>query len=589
MAAVGAAWVVGGGAIVGVGLLATSLTGLRGRRGGYFDAWWLGLCLTVALAQVWHLFLPIDAIFAATLVALGVLGLVRAHAVRDARDAVRENPWGAAAFLLAGVWLLLMAVRPLEIYDAGLYHVQSIAWDAAYPVVAGLGNLYGRLAFYSGFFVLQAVFGQGPLRDDAYHVVAGLIAFVFLAQVGGAIVRLVNAHRTSGRGRQSDYLLALMALPTLSTIGSDGLATTSPDLPVFIVGTLIVYYLVGWQEQAPTEFQLSPLVCAVALCGLLISIKLSGLAFGLACLTMVVAFATLARFGGARPGRRGQSAEATLETRGSVALGAVLALVLALGAIVHSIVLSGYPLYPSTLFGLPVDWRVPAAHAQFDAAGIVLYGRQPGTLAAAQLDGLTWVPYWLAANAADLVPPLLGALVGLVALFYALTRHIAIAPVLWLLAPIYAAIGVWLVTAPAYRFAGALIWLAGAVPLARLLACDASRLGRVLAAVFVLLSVLPPESGPVSIVFRAPVVLLRRGTSPLPEVALGTFVTDSGLALNVPVDTELTWAAPLPATPQPDRYVYARCPGTLACGFATDAPSEGDPSVPWLRSPAPDP
>jgi hypothetical protein len=42
--------------------------------------------------------------------------------------------------------------------DTGLYHLQAIQWVKGHPVVPGLGNLYGRLAFNSHFFIASALF-----------------------------------------------------------------------------------------------------------------------------------------------------------------------------------------------------------------------------------------------------------------------------------------------------------------------------------------------------------------------------------------------------------------------------------------------
>src|SRR5688572_15778226 len=42
--------------------------------------------------------------------------------------------------------------RPLN-PDTNIYHAQAIHWIESYPVVPGLGNLHGRLAFNSSWFV----------------------------------------------------------------------------------------------------------------------------------------------------------------------------------------------------------------------------------------------------------------------------------------------------------------------------------------------------------------------------------------------------------------------------------------------------
>jgi hypothetical protein len=311
------------------------------------------------------------------------------------------------------------------------------------------------------------------------------------------------------------------------------------------------------------------LTLGLVLCGLLASVKLSGLVFAVGFVALIGGLAVV-------QGSRRQ-----------LVPGMTLAAVLGVGMLANNALGSGYPCYPSTVLALPVDWRVPEEHAHFDAAGIQLYGRQPGLLAAETFDGWEWFPPWLRATATEIVPPLVGAALGAVALLALWTRRGKIwMPALAVL-PVYAAIGAWFVTAPSYRFVGASLWLAGAIPLALFVACDGSRLAWLLGGAFVLVAIAPPGIERVSIVAREPIVFLRRGTSPVPVPPMTTFSTQSGLELQVPSDGELTWDAPLPATPQPDPYLRTRCAYDLACGFITDAPRDAASSVPWMWSPAP--
>ncbi|MGV2435393.1 MAG UNVERIFIED_CONTAM: hypothetical protein LVT10_11320 [Anaerolineae bacterium] len=41
-------------------------------------------------------------------------------------------------------------------YDAGLYQIQSVMWSNQFPIVRGLGNLHGRLAFNNSFHLYIA-------------------------------------------------------------------------------------------------------------------------------------------------------------------------------------------------------------------------------------------------------------------------------------------------------------------------------------------------------------------------------------------------------------------------------------------------
>ena len=62
--------------------------------------------------------------------------------------------------IISGLFLFLLSavVHDISISDTGLYHAQSIKWIRNYPVVPGLGNLHGRFAFNSMFFVISGPF-----------------------------------------------------------------------------------------------------------------------------------------------------------------------------------------------------------------------------------------------------------------------------------------------------------------------------------------------------------------------------------------------------------------------------------------------
>lgn len=62
--------------------------------------------------------------------------------------------------IISGLFLFLLSavVHDISISDTGLYHTQSIKWIRNYPVVPGLGNLHGRFAFNSMFFVISGPF-----------------------------------------------------------------------------------------------------------------------------------------------------------------------------------------------------------------------------------------------------------------------------------------------------------------------------------------------------------------------------------------------------------------------------------------------
>jgi hypothetical protein len=82
---------------------------------------------------------------------------------------------------LSVIWIacicLYVLLHPqfLQGYDTGLYHLQTFEWNHDYPIVLGLGNLHGRLAFNSILFLIA------PLVDRAdLGWITNLLAVTFV-------------------------------------------------------------------------------------------------------------------------------------------------------------------------------------------------------------------------------------------------------------------------------------------------------------------------------------------------------------------------------------------------------------------------
>ena len=65
------------------------------------------------------------------------------------------------------------------------------------------------------------------------------------------------------------------------------------------------------------------------------------------------------------------------------------------GFLARGVVLSGYPLYPSSAFGLDVDWRVPLAQVDADRVFIKTWSQLRPTYDLARVANQEWVKGWL--------------------------------------------------------------------------------------------------------------------------------------------------------------------------------------------------
>lgn len=155
-----------------------------------------GFILITALLSVISLFLPVNGV---TAVFFLLTGAVFSFEYRHEFVRMKARALGAwAAFSVplktALIVLFLLTAFSAVFMDIGesdtwFYHSQSILWIKEYAVVPGLGNLFGRLAFNSHFFVASALFSNFLSEDRVIFPLLGFFYFLFNARL------LINIHK----------------------------------------------------------------------------------------------------------------------------------------------------------------------------------------------------------------------------------------------------------------------------------------------------------------------------------------------------------------------------------------------------------
>src|ERR1022692_4150989 len=114
----------------------------------------LGLIGVAIAGSVVHLLVPISGFVQLTFLAFGVFSAIACR--RQIRASLTWPAWVGliGGFVIAG-WTLQ---SPSLTYDDGLYYLQTIKWIQEFPIVVGLGNLHGRLAYNSQDFIILAAF-----------------------------------------------------------------------------------------------------------------------------------------------------------------------------------------------------------------------------------------------------------------------------------------------------------------------------------------------------------------------------------------------------------------------------------------------
>jgi hypothetical protein len=540
-------WAALGLALSGIGLLVARGLGLADAP--LSRTFWLGWAGAITLLQAWCLVLPVDARAQAAVLSFGVAGFLLCPAQRTSWSrSLRASAGWLGVLAPAALWLADLARGPVQNGDSFLYHLPAVAWAEAYRAVPGLANLHGRLGFNNASTLYQALVDDLAPNHGGHHIAHGLLLLPILGRGLRGLVRL-----GTGRPEPRNALDAVFLVPGIDWALGQNLTSASPDLPAACLEIAIASELTAALAAGRLAGTGAALVLMSAV---LISVKLSALGFAFGtCAAVVLA---------ARSGAREQT--------GWTRMGAWAAAVLVPWAI-RGVILSGYPLYPSTLGGWPVDWRVPEARA-IEEAGIVLaWGRRPGVPWRQVLASSDWIAPWLRSmfllNREVLIPVVLGSVLLAVSAF----RWKAIPSRLWLLLfPAFAELAWWSVTSPDPRFAGAAIWLLPASGAALLIG---PRLEPRLA---VALGCFGLAFWPFTTGYRVtgPSTPALQDASP---ASVATFTTRSGLTLWVPQGTTGCWQVPeggkvgdpLLCTPFPNEHLHLRRANDVGSGFADDS------------------
>jgi hypothetical protein len=561
------------GALLGVGLLIRRRFRLTSATlDDLFDAWWVGFAALLPGLMLWHILTPVSWLALLLTLGLGVVGLLQhRQAVADAFAASRVDSGLMYALLAAALYVANQGLGDLTYSDSALYHMQAVMWNKTYPLVPGLANLYGPLGFNNTSLVLGAMLDSGAWNGLGHRLANGLLMQPLLARTVLGVVRLTSR---DGRAGPEDVFAAgmlpgLIALSLLGRLSSYATATSTALLVLATAAFAYRYLLRAPREPAYGLFGVTLLSAAA------VTLKLSA-----AILAAPLTIATHLWWWVRYPERRGRT------------LAISLGVALVVGALWtgRSLVLSGYPLFPSRVIAAPVDWRVPEEHADAEYA-LAAHSSTASTMlydVVAGRDRWGWLPRWWRVSRRepfDFIVPSVVALIGLTVLVrrrrHASGADSTVFP--WLAVPVGIAVMAWFFVAPEGRYAIGFFWSLAALSLA-----EAWRAGRAttpwrggrrvaiaasVIAFATLVTVPLPHVGGDSALARAKGVIKQsfrlwdsrdwyRSPEPPP---LEPYTTRSGLVVGVPGDR--CWNAPVPCTPNPSPTLEARTPGNLRDGF----------------------
>ena len=580
MLSVLAAWLLLAAAVTGLGL------GLRvlvraGRvecADALLTATWTGFALLLLFLQLWHLVFPIQWAAALMVAMLGAAGWFLARP-----RLVSERPRLLLSATLVVAWVANLSLARPTASDTGIYHLAAVAWARAYPIVPGLANLHGRLGFNNSSLLFAALVDQGPWVGRVTHLANGFVVALALVTLFISVARL---REPGADPRPAAFAIVLLVPVTLLAADPFFVASLTTDLPASLL--LLFAFGLAYRrlvrppagnapDPAPAEF-VAILLCATAA----VSVKLS-VAVPVALLLLVVLWRECAA-----------TTVATLYGRPAMRWGAALVLLFGLSWAGRSVILSGYPAYPSTFGAMPVSWRVPLEQAEAERDWVYHFGRINYQHFATEGTGRwvsdwSWVRPWFTGTLGTpegqwhILLPLGLALLALVVFRWraGASRPSAGA---WLVLPVGVGLAFWFGTAPRAVFAVPLFWTLTAVAFAEAIGpVAAPSLRRVLLVVALVAATVPIGvralqrnrgrlTGLIGQIARDAIVRPGpdHGFHPVPVAALAPFRTAAGLELQVPVENDRCWAAPTPCTPHPAVNLRLRVPETPSAGFVVE-------------------
>jgi hypothetical protein len=336
------------------------------------EYFFIGFLTLSAITGILSILIPIGTtLLIITSVVAGILYLVFFKEVKVLINEFVSNislyNKGALILLICLILFLLSSVvHHISNPDTGLYHTQYIKWIRSYSVVPGLGNIHGRFAFNSMFFVISALF-TFELNGTIFYPLNGLCFIILLAK----LVSLLFRKRIRERSWKVTLYGILILISFLLLIRS----TNSPS-PDVICALLIIYsfiFLLNISEKG--EISSVHLVLFNLLVFSCIAYKLSSLFIGLLIIPLL---------------------------RKNLIKGLVISIVTGLIVIIPFLIrnyfLSGYLIYPFPSIDIfSVDWKIPLASVINEKSWIESWARIPGKPYAEVLNlGFSqWVRPWL--------------------------------------------------------------------------------------------------------------------------------------------------------------------------------------------------
>jgi len=472
-----AVWVFWLGGALGFGLVMLHLFRLELNAHLLVPAIWIGISVITTLTLILSIFGPVGGnrgfmyslilLVPTSLYSLYIL-VPRLTRVSDALVSrfTRARSWPSLVFLILLIIAALLTIRfatgePMD-GDAGLYRLGSIDYASQFGTVPGLANLHDRFGFNSSLWPLASLMGTGPWSGEGFRLISGFFLIAILAST----FLKVSFRQTPGPSAGS-WLLVIGTSFTLAVALTETgrwLASPSQDLIALITGVVSLSFFLDYLTRR-TNYLAGNLALLVAA----LSASIRPLGWVLFASIFLVLGLQLLRI-----------PQKSFRERIRVAANfspALFASVLVLAAMIYrDYLLSGWVLYPSSLYAFDVPWLAPDPTGVSQA--ITAWGRLPWESASVVLASNDWVGPWTEAflSSRELYLISLMAIGLVVPLAWSKGRRALRtigADFLWTTPISILLLVTWFITAPDVRFGWIALFAPVGMPLALLFAAKA--------------------------------------------------------------------------------------------------------------------
>ena len=317
-------------------------------------SFWWGFAIAVAVLQLWHFLLPVDARAWLLLGPLSVAGAFRL----DWRRLLPERRPALLAAVPLVAFAAFMALRSPGNPDTCLYYMQTVRWFNAYPIVPGLGNLHYRLAYNDSYFLYVSLLDVGPFWHRSEHIANGLLLLAIAVPGAVATARMLFAPNPP----RSSYLWALALGVALDQLMGGNLSSPGADAAVWALDAAVVLFTLGpLVDGNPVGAQRVIWIAALAVTGFVVKPTALFAGAPFTCLALWLWMRDFSPAAGA--------------VRRMAATLAGLAAAQLLPWMARGLLMSGYPFFPFTFPNLGLSWRVPESIARREAAYAAAYAR----------------------------------------------------------------------------------------------------------------------------------------------------------------------------------------------------------------------